>query len=82
MDRLASIPIRVLNGLCRGIAYAIKFRRICFNPFKGLFPLGIIFSRSSCQSIDYHDLLSRDLFNSQISLNCKYLPLAIVLVSI
>jgi hypothetical protein len=36
MDCLASIPKRVLGQIMwRKTAYAIKYRRICFNPCKG-----------------------------------------------
>jgi hypothetical protein len=63
MDCLISIPKRVLGSLCKEIAYAIKFRRICFNPCQGLFFLGIIVVASCCQSTGYHDSLSLDLFD-------------------
>jgi hypothetical protein len=71
MDCLVLIPKRVLSSLYKEIAYAIKFRRICFNPCQGLFFLGIKVAASCGQSTGYHDSLSFDLFNSQISLNLE-----------
>jgi hypothetical protein len=36
MDHLVSIPVRDLSKFDgEEIAYASKFRRICFNPFEG-----------------------------------------------
>jgi len=47
MDRLVSIPKRDSSKLDREkVAYASKFRRICFNPCKGLAPQ-VCLSRST-----------------------------------